>query len=77
MAEKHLKNCSKSLVIREMQIKSKLRFHLTSIRMAKISCQPMLERMWRKWNTPPLLVGLQTGITTLEICLEVPQKTGN
>jgi hypothetical protein len=34
----------------------------------------MLERMWRKRNTPPLLVGLQTGATTLEINLEVPQK---
>jgi hypothetical protein len=27
----------------------------------------MLERMWRKKNTFPLLVGLQTGTTTLEI----------
>jgi hypothetical protein len=25
-------------------------------------------------NTPPLLVGLQAGITTLEISLAVPQK---
>jgi len=32
-------------------------------------------RMWTKRNTPPLLVGLQTG-TTLEISLEVPQKIG-
>jgi hypothetical protein len=37
----------------------------------------MLERMWRKRNTPPLLVGLQTGTTTLKIDLEVPQKIGN
>jgi hypothetical protein len=39
--------------------------------------QDMLARMWRKRNTPPLLVGLQTGTTTLEINLEVPQKIGN
>jgi hypothetical protein len=36
MVEKHLKKCSKSLVVREMQIKMTLRFYLTSIRMAKI-----------------------------------------
>jgi hypothetical protein len=34
----------------------------------------MLARMWRKRNTPPLLVGLQADTTTLEINLVVPQK---
>jgi hypothetical protein len=37
----------------------------------------MLARMWRKRNTPPLLVGVQACTTTLEISLAVPQKTGH
>ena len=37
----------------------------------------MLVRVWRKRNTPLLLVGMQVGSTTLEISLAVPQKTGH
>jgi hypothetical protein len=36
MDEKHLKKCSKSLVVKEIQIKMTLRFHLTPIRMVKV-----------------------------------------
>ena len=37
----------------------------------------MLERMWSKGNTHPLLVGMQTCTTTLEISMAVSQKIGN
>jgi hypothetical protein len=37
----------------------------------------MLSRLWRKRNTPSLLVGLQACTTTLEISLAVPQKIGH
>jgi hypothetical protein len=39
MVKKQLKQCSTSFIIREMQIKTTLRFYLTPIRMAKIKPQ--------------------------------------
>jgi hypothetical protein len=49
MAKKHLKKCSTSLVIREMKIKSTLRFHLTPVRMAKIKYSGD-SRCWQGWG---------------------------
>ena len=49
MSENHLKKCSTFLVIREMQIKTSLRFHFTLVRLTKIKNSGD-NRCWWGWR---------------------------
>ena len=58
MAKKHMKRCSTLLIIREMRIKTTMRYYLIPVRMTiiKKSANKMLARVWRKENPPTLLL---------------------
>ena len=74
MASKHMKRCSTSLIIREIQIKTTKRYHFTPLRMAVIKSLHAINagEGVEKREASYTVGGMQTSTATMENNVEIP-----
>lgn len=74
MVSQHMKICLNSLVVRGMQIKFTMRYHLMSTTLIGNIITNFSSECGKNWNFCVLLVELWNDVAMLEDCMDVPPK---